>query len=366
MSKRISVLALAALVSLSASSAMLAQKAKKSDSGAAKAEAAKAPRLTVVEPIKDFGTVAKGEKLDWNFIIKNTGNADLEIIAARPACGCTVSDFDKVIKPGQSGKIHASVDTTAFTGPIAKGVTVETNDPSTPTVQITITAIVKPYVEASPAGFVRFNMLQGDAESQTVVLYSEEDEPFQIVKVEVPQPWIKADYVKIEDPAQVVQNAGRPGQAQYRFQITAGGPDAKLGPIAEKIKITTNSKHQPEYNVAVSGVIRPTFRVEPSGVNFGEVVATESAATRTVLLKSNNLKAPETFVVTKAESSVPGVSAAVKPTANKGEYEVTLQVAKNAPAGDVTGGVKIFTNDKVRPEVVVPVKGTIKSAVVAK
>ncbi len=367
MSKRIYVLALAALVSLSASSAMLADtKAKKSNSGAAKAkkvEAVKAPRLTVVEPVKDFGTVAKGDKLDWNFIVKNTGNADLEIIAARPACGCTVSDFDKVVKAGQSGKVHASVDTTAFTGPIAKSVTVETNDPSTPTVQITITAVVKPYVEASPAGFVRFNMLQGDAESQTVVLYSEEDEPFQILKVEVPQPWIKADYVKIEDPAQAIQNAGRPGQAQYRFQITAGGPDAKLGPIAEKIKITTNSKHQPEYNVTVSGVIRPTFRVEPAGVNFGEVLASESAATRTVILKSNNLKAPETFVVSKVESSVPGVSAAVKPTTNKGEYEVTLQVAKDAKAGDVAGDVKIFTNDKVRPQVIVPVKGTIKAVV---
>jgi hypothetical protein len=364
MSKRISVLALAALVSLSASSAMMAAetKAKKTSSGAAKAKAevAKAPRLTVVEPIKDFGTVPKGQKLDWNFMVKNSGNADLEIIAARPACGCTVSDFDKVVKPGQDGKVHASVDTTAFTGPIAKSVTVETNDPSTPTVQVTITAIVKPYVEASPAGFVRFNMLQGDAESQSVILYSEENEPFEIVKVETPQPWIKVDYAKIEDPTQVVQNAGRPGQAQYRFTITAGGPDAKLGPIAEKVKITTNSHHQPEYNLTVSGVVRPSFVVQPSGVNFGEVSPTESAATRTVTVKSNNLKAPESFIVTKAESSVPGVSADVKATANKGEYEVTLQVAKDAKPGDVTGDVKIFTSDKNRPEVIVPVKGTIK------
>ena len=36
--------------------------------------------------------------------------------------GCTVADFDKVIKPGKSGKVHANVDTTGFAGPIAKAV----------------------------------------------------------------------------------------------------------------------------------------------------------------------------------------------------------------------------------------------------
>ena len=100
----------------------------------------KAPRLTLVEPIKDFGTVPKGREDRLGFEIKNTGTADLEILAAKPACGCTVADFDKVIKPGQTGKVTAHVDTTNFAGPIAKAVTLETNDPTTPNAQVTITA----------------------------------------------------------------------------------------------------------------------------------------------------------------------------------------------------------------------------------
>src|SRR5437763_166014 len=118
-------------------------KAKKTAAPAAKkAEAAKvaekAPRLTIVEPVKDYGTIAKGEKLDWSFLVKNTGDADLQIISAKPGCGCTVADFDKVIKPGETGKVTAHVDTTAFAGPIAKTITLETNDPTTPTSQLTI------------------------------------------------------------------------------------------------------------------------------------------------------------------------------------------------------------------------------------
>lgn len=370
-SKRILSVMIAVPVALSAALAFAADqpaKAKKSEAAATTKEAEKAPRLTIVEPIKDYGTIAKGEKLDWAFLVKNTGDSDLQIISAKPGCGCTVADFDKVIKPGETGKVTAHVDTTAFAGPIAKTVTLETNDLTTPTAQLTIHAIVKPYVEAFPAGFVRFNLLQGEADAQTVTIYSEEDAPFQILKVETPapepgkEPWVHATYEKITNEADRAPNVGRPGQDQYRVKITVGGSDVRLGPIADKVHIVTNSPHQPDYFISLSGVIRPTFRVEPSVLNFGEVAPSDMAATRQVLLRSNSIRAPEAFVVSKAESTVPAVVTSVKPTANKGEYEVTLQIAKDAKPGDIDGNVKIFTNDKVNPVVTVPMKATVKKA----
>lgn len=380
-SKRILVVMIAVLVALTAAISFAADqpaKAKKSEAPAEKkAEpAAKdaAPRLTIVEPIKDYGTISKGEKLDWSFVVKNTGDADLQIISAKPGCGCTVADFDKVIKPGETGKVTAHVDTTAFAGPIAKTVTLETNDPTTPTSQLTIHAIVKPYVEAFPAGFVRFNLLQGEAESQNVILYSEEEEPFAVTKVELPidpttnEPvkWVNATYEKIATETDKAPNVGRPGQDQYKVKITVGGPDTKLGPLSDKVHIITTSKHQPDYFVSISGVVRPPFRVDPTALNFGEVSPVDVAATRTVILKSNNLRAPESFVVSKVESSIPTVVSSVKPTANKGEYEVTLQIAKDAKPGDVDGTVKIYTNDKMNPVVTVPMKATIKAGAPAK
>ena len=134
-SKRILVVMIAVLVALTAALAFAADsrpKAKKTATRRRRSregsrEGARASRI--VEPVKDYGTVAKGEKLDWAFLVKNTGDADLQIIAAKPGCGCTVADFDKVIKPGETGKVTAHVDTTAFAGPIAKTVTLETNDP---------------------------------------------------------------------------------------------------------------------------------------------------------------------------------------------------------------------------------------------
>jgi hypothetical protein len=353
MSKRLFVTTLALVLTLTAPFAV-----------AQEAAAAKGPRLTLTEPIKDFGTVPKGQKLDWSFEVKNTGTTDLEILAAKPTCGCTVADFDKVIKPGKTGKISAHVDTTNFAGPISKAVTLETNDAAAPTAQVTITAIVKPYVEAYPAGYVRYNMLQGDTEKQTITLYSEDETPFEIVKIDSPQDWIKVDARKAEG-ADVVDKLGRKGQTQYKVDVTVGGPDAKLGPLAEKIRIQTNSKHQPEYWLSVSGVVRPTYRVEPTGVNFGEIAPTDTAATRTIIVRSNDLKMPERFSVAKVESGVAGVTASMKPTDRKGEYEVTLQLAKDAKPGVLDGNVLIHTSDTAKPLFTVPIKGTVKAATTA-
>lgn len=327
-----------------------------------KAPEVKAPRLMLLEPLKDFGSVPKGQKIDWSFEIKNTGTADLEILAVKPVCGCTVADFDRVIKPGQTGKLTAHVDTKDFAGPISKAVTIESNDPNTPTAQVTISALVKPYVEAYPAGFVRYNMVQGDIEKQSLTIYSDEEEPFEILSVEAPYEWMAVSHRKLEG-TELIPQIGRKGQNQYKLDITLGGAEARIGPIAEKVKIVTNSKHQPEYFVSVSGIVRPSYRVEPAGINFGEVAPSDSAATRTILLRSNNLKTPGDFAITKVESGVAGVVANATPTDRPGEYTVTLQVAKDAKPGLLDGNVTIYTSDKARPTTVIPVKGSVKASV---
>jgi hypothetical protein len=83
------------------------------------------------------------------------------------------------------------------------------------------------------------------------------------------------------------------------------------------------------------------------------------------MVRSNDLKTPETFQVVKAESNVPGVLVSLSPTSNKGEYQVTVQVDKEAKSGAIDGTVTIQTNDKVHPTVTIPVKGMIKTASVA-
>jgi hypothetical protein len=325
----------------------------------AASEAARGARVTLVDPLKDFGTVPKGTKLDWAFTIRNSGDTDLQILSVQPTCGCTVAEYDKVIKPGQTGRIVAHVDTAAFAGPISKAVNIQTNDANTPNAQVTINAIVKPYVEAHPAGFARFSLLQGDVQTQTIILYSEEEAPFEIKAIEVPGDYVKVTHRKIENPDDLVM-AGRPGQNQYALDITFGGPTANVGPLADRINVHTNSKHQPEYQVSLSGVVRPTLTVNPSVLNFGEITAGDDASRRQILIQSNDRSNPGALKVVKADASVAGIKADVKATEVPGQYEVIVNVAKGARAGAIDGELKIETTDAINPVVIVPLRGSIK------
>ena len=107
----------------SASAAPQAQAAKPAPPAQAAKPAAPgktvaAPKIEIGQETRDMGTVPKGQVIETDFVIRNSGGSDLIISDARPSCGCTVSSFDKVVKPGAEGKIHTSVDTKSFSGPI--------------------------------------------------------------------------------------------------------------------------------------------------------------------------------------------------------------------------------------------------------
>jgi len=88
------------------------------------------PRLAIASLEHSFGTVKPGTPLSYTFKIKNEGQSDLEIKSVSPSCGCTTSNFDKVVAPGKEGTITLAVEKTeAYKGDVVKTATVVTNDP---------------------------------------------------------------------------------------------------------------------------------------------------------------------------------------------------------------------------------------------
>lgn len=88
------------------------------------------PRLAIASLEHSFGTVKPGTPLSFTFKIKNEGQSDLEIKSVSPSCGCTTSNFDKVVAPGKEGTITLAVEKTeAYKGDVVKTATVVTNDP---------------------------------------------------------------------------------------------------------------------------------------------------------------------------------------------------------------------------------------------
>lgn len=82
----------------------------------------------------DFGSLNVGDEASYTFIVKNTGDADLELTSVKPSCSCTVADYTKTaIAPGETGFVTASYSTKKV-GVFSKTVTVQTNAETGPIV----------------------------------------------------------------------------------------------------------------------------------------------------------------------------------------------------------------------------------------
>jgi len=77
--------------------------------------------------------VKQGEIVRHEFKLLNTGDQSLEIADVKPACGCTTAGaWSRSIKPGESGTIPIQLETSRFSGPLTKTITVLSNDRQKP------------------------------------------------------------------------------------------------------------------------------------------------------------------------------------------------------------------------------------------
>lgn len=101
------------------------------------------PRIQFESETHNFGKVMQGKILNHAFKYTNAGDSALVIQGVRTTCGCTVALVSgKRLNPGKNGVIKVSFDTTGYGGDTSKYIYVETNDPQSPQVQLTIVAAV--------------------------------------------------------------------------------------------------------------------------------------------------------------------------------------------------------------------------------
>src|SRR5713226_9024308 len=78
------------------------------------------PVIEVRTADKDSGVVEEGTIIKQRFIVANRGQADLELKAVKPSCGCSAARWDQWIRPGQEGAIETEFNTAYFRGPVTK------------------------------------------------------------------------------------------------------------------------------------------------------------------------------------------------------------------------------------------------------
>src|ERR1700730_6594574 len=351
--QRLPCIALAALLVAGAVEAQQKPAAKAKPAAESKSSKAvvAAPKIEVVPETKDAGIVAKGQVIETTFVVKNSGGSDLLISDARPGCGCTVANYDRVIKPGAEGKVVTSVDTKAFTGPISKSVLLVSNDPERGQINLFIKATVKPFVDILPQPYVRVAIVKGDSDSRDVILLSEE-KTFKPTVAEVSQNYVKAEIAPAGEKDKI---PGHPGE-QYRVRITVT-PDAPEGLLNAPVRISTGVSQQPMVEIPISGVVRARVSVTPVLVNFGNFTAGKDPITRNIVVTNNKPGTP--VKVTRAEVSIPGFITDVVPTQEGISYTVVVKAGDKIRKGALDGTVKLYTTDKEKPMIQLPLRGEV-------
>lgn len=315
------------------------------------AQDAAKPKAVIAEAIKDAGTVPKGERITHDFVIRNEGAGPLQITDVRPACGCTVAEFDKTIAPGKSGAVHTVLDTSTFAGPIAKGVTVFTNDPANPQLQLTIKAKVEPYVIARP-GYARFAVVQGEAKQGEIIqtLFATDGAPFSVLKVESSLPGLTTSFREAAQAERREEGEGK----QWRVEMKLAN-SAPVGPLASYVSVHTDHPRQKIVQIPVTGFVRPVLAATPPVADFGRVEVKQP------LSKALNLRnfASEPIKVTGIEENIPGIDAKLEALEEGREYQVRLTLQPELAKGPFSGKLLVRTDSPKIPLLQVDVKGTV-------
>lgn len=114
-----------------------------------------APKVEFKETSRDFGRIKQGEVVSHEFTFRNSGKGILVVKNVSTSCGCTAALVSqKELSPGQEGKIKVSFDSRGYAGKVIKYIYLESNDPSRPRQELTITAEVEtgpaPRIELEP------------------------------------------------------------------------------------------------------------------------------------------------------------------------------------------------------------------------
>ena len=101
--------------------------------------------VQMIDTVFNFGKITDGEKVEFSFRFRNTGNHPLIVSSASASCGCTVPEKpEEPVKPGETGFIKVAFNSQGRVGDTHKEVTVTSNAyPAFPRLQLRGEVIAK-------------------------------------------------------------------------------------------------------------------------------------------------------------------------------------------------------------------------------
>jgi hypothetical protein len=321
---------------------------------AAKAQEGKSPKAVVDQMKTDVGEVLEVQDIEYTFKIRNAGDAELQILNVKPGCGCSVADFDKVIPPGQEGKVHIMIyGNKIFPGELEKTFYVTTNDPANKNFSLMVVGKVTKAFDFSRE--MRWAGFTDESLKLEAVITNLLTAPVNISSAR----WDDESKAKgIEARLNLKLETIQKGR-KYRLSISK---KMELAPddFIAKVILTTDNPKLREKGVPVAITVMPDVAVHPERLYYGDMTIPPGATKafeRTftiVAARGDSLK------VLKAVSSREDMTVKILEVLPGKSFKGTVFVRPTSKTGQYSGSIKIMTNYPKYQELNLDVVGTAR------
>ena len=299
----------------------------------------------------DFGTTSLVQTVNGTFTFENAGDSLLILSNVQAGCGCTIPQVkpaNKQLQPGEKGEISFVLNLGASRGMIEKHITVKSNDPATPVLNLSIRGNVAVVFDV-PMQTVFGELLAGQTTNFTVTVKRMDGKSLKLTKVESSDPNITATIMPPGDTTNTMSNVqinvkatGNPRQIFSNISYFAEGHDFAVA------------------RTMVYGQIVTEFRVMPEGIlwgisdpkNWPGPYNPEQSKTRTVQMELK--RAGKQFTIHSIKTDIKDLTVSYLTEQTGRVYKVVAKLEK-APEATEKGNIIVETDLEEHPTITIPV-----------
>ncbi len=319
------------------------------------------PKVVAEEREFKFGRMVVGSKRDHVFIIRNEGEADLELLEGEPTCKCTVFQLNsRTVPPGESAELKVQWHGKFKDPNFQHGGRIYTNDPNSKELGIRVVGIVDTAFDVMPADTWNLPAVTTDGKSSMEgYVLSRVFDDFEVTSVECNSPYFEASVAKLT-PEQIDEIAVREGVLSGYTVAVSVVPDIPPGLAEATLELQTNKADEAmtiDLRARKEGPIRivpmpgMTWSAEKNGLGLGRFRA-DKGRKASLILMVDHTEFDETLEFTSVDCD-PGfvkveLDSSKATSGTKRRYQLNIEIPPGIPAmtrtRDEPARVNIQTN----------------------
>lgn len=253
----------------------------------AKRESGAVPQLEIVgaNPF-DFGVMRRNASAKHKFVLKNAGDAPLELEVTGSTCKCTVGTLkDTVLEPGESTEVELEWTAKTGVGSFGQSANLKTNDPLQGEVSLGVNGRVIDVVAAEPAAWNLGDVAATEPIELKTTIFNHASDKITISKIQ----WLDETFaglseIRSERRELTEEEAAVHKEAVEAFDVLVSiKPQLAQGSLNKRLRIEYESDGDEEVQPAMELVLTGRIVGELSVLGGSKLSGAETGDYRLVL-----------------------------------------------------------------------------------